>query len=67
MLYVDEETRSELTTQSTGQDGQSNVLLAQLHLDRLPTYGQVFRFFGLLSTLYVMSKGPLSETSSPTC
>ena len=66
MLYVDEETGSKLTTQRTRTDGQSNVLLAQLHLDRLPTYGQVFRFFGLLSTLYVMSKGQLSETSSQT-
>ena len=66
-LFVDEETESKLTTQRTGKDGQSNILLAQLHLDRLPPYGQVFRFFGLLSTLYVMGKGPLSETSSQTC
>lgn len=65
-LFVDEETGSKLTTRSTGSDGQSNVLLAQLHLDRLGLYGQIFRFFGMLSTLYVMNAGSLSETSSQT-
>lgn len=65
-LFVDEETESKLTTRSTGSDGQSNILLAQLHLDRLGTYGQIFRFFGMLSTLYVMNAGPFSETSSQT-
>ncbi|KAF6226435.1 hypothetical protein HO133_009301 [Letharia lupina] len=65
-LFVDEETQSKLTTRSTGRDGQSNVLLAQLYLDRLGPYGQIFRFLGLLSTLYVMNAGPLSETSSQT-
>ena len=63
-LFVDEETESKLTIQSTGSDGQSNVLLARLHLDRLDTSSQILRFFGLLSTLYVLGKGPLSESSS---
>ena len=66
-LFVDEETESKLTTQSTGSGGQSNILLARLHLDRLGTYGQIFRFLGLLSTLYVMNAGPFSETSSQNC
>ena len=66
-LFVDEETGSKLTTQSTGSDGQNNVLLLRLHLDRLGLYGQIFRFLGLLSTLYVMNVGPFSEASSLTC
>ena len=65
-LFVDGETESQLTTRSMGRDGQSNVLLAQLHLDRLGPYGQMFRFFGMLSTLYVRNAGPLRETSSQT-
>ena len=63
-LFVDEETESRITTQSTGNDGQNNVLLARLHLDRLGLYGQIFRFLGLLSTLYVINVGPFSEASS---
>lgn len=65
-LFVDGETESQLTTRSTGRDGQSNVLLAQLYLDRLGPYGQIFRFLGMLSTLYVMNAGPLNEISSQT-
>lgn len=56
-LFVDGETESQLTTKSMGDDGQSNVLLAHLYLDRLGPYGQIFRFLGLLSTLYVMNTG----------
>ena len=65
-LFVDEKTESEVTTRSTGSDGQSNVLLAQLYLDRLGLFGQIFHFFGLLSTLYVMNTNPLSPASSQT-
>ena len=65
-LFVDEETESKLTIQSTGRDGQSNILLAQLYLDRLGPSGQIFRFLGMLSTLYVKNAGPTSETSSQT-
>ena len=66
-LFVDKETGSKLTTQSTGKEGQSNLLRAQLQLNHLDTWGQVYRFFGLLSTLYVINAGSLSETSSLTC
>ena len=66
-LFVDEETESKLTIESTGSEDQSKVLLARLHLDRLGAYGQIFRFLGLLSTLYVINAGPLSEASSQTC
>ena len=65
-LFVDKETGSRLTTRSTGDEGQSNLLRAQLQLNHLDTLGQVFRFLGLLSTLYVINAGSLSETSSLT-
>ena len=60
-LFVDEETGSKVTTESTEQ---SNVLFAQLHLDRLGFGGQIVRFLGMLSTLYVMNAGSLSKTPS---
>ena len=65
-LFVDEETESKLSISSTSEKGHSNVLLAQLYLDRLGPYGQIFRFLGLLSTLYVMNAGASSEASSQT-
>ena len=61
-LFVDE-TGSKVTTKST-HNGQSNVLLVQLHLDRLGPGGQIVRFLGMLSTLYVMNAGALSKTPS---
>lgn len=64
-IFVDKETESKLTIESMSE-GQSNVLLARLHLDRLGPYGQIFRFFGLLSTLYVLNARPLNEASSQT-
>lgn len=65
-LFLDKETRSKFTTQSTGDEGQSNFLRAQLQLDRLNVLGQVYRILGLLETLYVINAGSLSETSSLT-
>ena len=56
-LFVDGKEESQLTTESVGHDGQSNVMLAQLYLDRLGLSGQIFRFFGMLSTLYVVNAG----------
>ena len=56
-LFVDGKEESQLTTQSAGEDGQSNVMLAQLYLDRLGLSGQIFRFLGMLSTLYVVNAG----------
>ena len=63
-IFVDPETESKPTTKSTGPNGQSNVVLAKLYLDRLGAYHQVLRFLGLLSTLYVMNAARWSETSS---
>lgn len=57
-LFIDGKKESQLTTESAGDDGQSNVMLAQLYLDRLGLSGQIFRFFGMLSTLYVVNAEP---------
>lgn len=54
-LFIDGKEESQLTTKSAGEDGQSNVMLAQLYLDRLGPSAQIFRFFGMLSTLYVVN------------
>ena len=56
-LFVDGKEESQLTTKSAGDDGQSNVMLAQLYLDRLSLSGQIFRYLGMLSTLYVVNAG----------
>ena len=56
-LFIDGKEKSQLTTKSEGDDGQSNVMLAQLYLDRLGPFGQIFRFLGMLSTLYVVNAG----------
>ena len=63
-LFVDQETGSKVTTRSAEHNGQSNVLLVQLHLDRLGLGGQIVRFLGMLSTLYVMNAGSLNKTPS---
>lgn len=63
-IFVDPETESKPTTENTAPDGQSNIFLIQLYLDRLGAFHQVLRFLGLLSTLYVMNATPWSETSS---
>lgn len=52
------------TTESSGKDGMSNVVLTRLHLDRLGPYGQMLRRIGLLSTCYVMNARPMSHASS---
>ena len=56
-LFIDGKKESQLTTKSAGDDGQSNVMLAQLYLDRLGPSGQIFRLLGMLSTLYVVNAG----------
>ena len=57
-LYIDGEDKSQLTTEFVGYNDRCNDMLAQLHLDRLGPSGQIFRFFGMLSTLYVVRAGP---------
>lgn len=63
-IFVDPETKSKPTTQTTSPDGDGNVILAKLYLDRLGNWAQVLRFLGQLSTLYVKNMPPLSESSS---
>lgn len=63
-IFMDAETESEPTIHSKGSEGQNNIELATLYLDRLSKFQKFLRHLGKLSTLYVMSAGPLSETSS---
>lgn len=62
-IYVDAETESKPTTKAV-EDGRSNIVLTQLHLNRVGFWGQILRRVGLLSTCYVMNAPPLSEASS---
>ena len=54
-IFVDPETESKPTIDSRAADGQSNVVLATLYLNRLGAFHQVLRFLGLMSTLYVIN------------
>lgn len=63
-IFVDRQTESKPTIASQGADGRSNVQLATLYLDHLGAFHRVLHFQGLLSTLYVMTAAPRSETSS---
>ena len=54
-IFVDPETESKPTTASKAPDGQSNVVLATLYLNRLGVFHQLLRFLGLLSTLHVIN------------
>ncbi|MCJ1424449.1 hypothetical protein MMC29_002337 [Sticta canariensis] len=51
------------TTKEITTDGDSNVKLAKIYLNKLGFSNSVLRFLGQLSTLYVKIK-PWSETSS---
>ena len=64
-IFVDDETESKPTIASKGPRGERNVELATIYLDRLGIIPNLFRFFGQLSTLYVMKTTPWSETLSP--
>lgn len=63
-IFVDPETESKPTIDGRGEDGQSNVVLATLYLNRLSGYRRFLRFLGLLSTLYVVHAAPWSEIGS---
>ena len=57
-LYINGEKKSQLTTEFVGHDDRCNTMLTELYLDKLGPSGQIFRFFGMLSTLYVVKAGP---------
>ncbi|KAA6415181.1 MAG: hypothetical protein FRX48_01934 [Lasallia pustulata] len=64
VFYLDYETRTELRTEHI-TDGQVNVLLAILHLDRLGLMNRILRFTGHLSTLYAYNIPVKAASSKP--
>ena len=52
-IFVDAETESKPSIKNIGEDGQINVMLATIYLNRLGTMNRVLRRMGFLSTLYV--------------
>ena len=57
-IFVDAETKSRPTLASMGAGRECNVLIATVYLDRCGITANLFRFFGLLSTLYLMKTTP---------
>ena len=65
-VFVDPETESKPTTESTDQEGFSNLLLTKLRLDRLGTMNRMLRFFGFITSVYVTNVEPQwSESPTP--
>ena len=63
-IFVDAETRSRVTTASTGADGRCNLLLATLYLDKLDRRDRKLRSRGHLPKLYVLNEVAENEASS---
>ena len=63
-IFVDSKTESIATTKTETEDGQSNVMIAKLYLNRLSTFNRLLRAIGKLSHLYITNIKPWSETSS---
>ena len=63
-IFLDSETVTTPTTKETTPDGDSNVRLAKIYLNKLGFSNSVLRFLGQLSTLYVKKIKPWSETTS---
>ena len=62
-IFLDSKTVTTTTNEIT-TDGDSNVKLAKIYLNKLGFSNSVLRFLGQLSTLYVKKIKPWSETSS---
>ena len=62
-IFMDSRTVT-TTTKEITTDGDSNVKLAKIYLNKLGFSNSVLRFLGQLSTLYVKKIEPWSETSS---
>ena len=62
-IFLDSQTVTTTTDEIT-TDGDSNVKLAKIYLNKLGFSNSVLRFIGKLSTLYVKKIKPWSETSS---
>lgn len=63
-IFLDSETVTTPTTKETTPDGDSNVRLAKIYLNKLGFSNSVRRFLGQLSTLYVKKIKPWSESPS---
>lgn len=63
-IFLDSQTVTTPTTKEIAEDGDSNVKLAKIYLNKLGFSNSVLRFLGQLSTLYVKNLKPWSETSS---
>lgn len=61
-IFLDSETATTPTTKETTEDGDSNVRLGKIYLNKLGFSNSVLRFLGQLSTLYVKKVRPWSET-----
>jgi len=61
-VFVDPDTEKVTTNNET--NGQSNVMLAKLYLDKLSPMNKVLRTFRQLSTLYITNLRPVSDESS---
>ncbi|MCJ1423117.1 hypothetical protein MMC29_000998 [Sticta canariensis] len=61
-IFLDSQTQTMPTTEET-TDGDSNVKLAKIHLNKLGFSNSVLRSLGQLSTLYVKKIKPYSESS----
>lgn len=59
-IFLDSETATTPTTEETTEDGDSNVRLAKIYLNKLGFLNSVLRSLGQLSTLYVKKIEPWS-------
>ena len=57
-IFVDAKTKTKPTIASESAEGERNVELGTIYLDRLGIIPNLFRFLGQLSTLYVMERTP---------
>ena len=63
-IFLDSQTVTTPTTKETTPNGDSNVKLAKIYLNKLGFSNSVLRFLGQIQTLYVKKIKPWSETSS---
>lgn len=63
-IFLDSQTVTTPTLTEIAPDGESNVKIAKIYLNKLGFSNSVLRFLGQLSTLYVKKIKYSSETSS---
>ena len=57
-IFVDAKTKTKPTIASESAEGERNVELGTIYLDRLGIIPNLLLFLGQLSTLYVMERTP---------